>query len=336
MKKAIYFLCGLLLLAQVMGCDAQLMVEPDPSVIEGNGEDVNVLGEGGQREPEQFVALYFLDPLETYLFPLSYPVTAGTSVQELIKHLNTGPIRKEWGKSPVPRGITIQDIDLVGERALVNLKVADSFKGFEPGQEEFLATSIVYTLTSYPGISRIEFLQDNNEPTKPFELLARQNLLTQEDLAINSLEDKEGESPSVQLWFSNKDVLYMVPVSHYPNRIPDGVADLALLLVNALIEGPGSDLPLLKSFPAGTEVLSVKAVDQTIEIDFNRLFVENFPGGSAQEWAILNSLVLTLTEIPEIQYVQILVEGRKEAAALGHMYTAEPLIRGVVNWVLIE
>lgn len=336
MKKVIYILCGLLLLAQVMGCDAQFVGDPDASSIEGNEEDVNILGEGGEREPEHFVSLYFLDPLGTYLFPLSYPVSAGTSVQDFIEHLSTGPIRKEWGQSPVPEGITVQDINLVGARALVNLKVASSFKGFEPGQEKFLATSIVYTLTSYPGIFRIEFLQDNNKPGEPFELLAGQNLLTREDLAINSLEDKEREGPPAQLWFSNKDALYMVPVSHYLNRTPDGIADLALLLVNALIEGAESDLPLLQPFPAGTEVLSVKAVDQTIEIDFNRLFVENFPGGSAQEWAILNSLILTLTEIPEIHNVQILVEGRKEAAALGHICTEEPLTRGVVNWVLIE
>jgi hypothetical protein len=117
MKKAIYFLCGILLLAQVMGCGAQF--EPDASDIGGKGEVVDILGKDDHRDPEQFISLYFLDPSGAYLFPLSFSVPGGASAEELIKYLSTGPMRKEWGQSPVPKGITIQNIDLVGGRALV-------------------------------------------------------------------------------------------------------------------------------------------------------------------------------------------------------------------------
>lgn len=334
MKKAIYILCIILLLIQVMGCDAQLLVDQVTPNGEGN-EDADIQAENEHRGQDQFTVLYFLDPLGAYLFPLSFAVPEGTSVQELAKHLSAGPIRKEWGQSPLPGGISIADIDVTGELVRINLKASSSFPGFEADQEELLVRSLVYTLTSFAGIEAIEFLQGSDKPGMPFELLARQNFFTRADLDLNPLEKREGGS-AVRLWFSSKDVLYMVPVSHYPDKIPQGIPDLALLLVNALIEGPGDYLPLLKPFPDGAEVLSVRVVDQTLEIDFNRLFVENFSGGSAQEWAILNSLVLTLTEIPGIQEVQILVEGRKEAAALGHIDTTEPLVRGVVNWVLAD
>ncbi len=199
-----------------------------------------------------------------------------------------------------------------------------------------MVKGLVYTLTSLESISRVEFLQEGESPKEPFQLLVQQNLFTRECLALNPLKTGSGDDETVLLWFSNQDVLYMVPVSHKIEEKPENSHDLALLLVNALIEGPGDSHGLLGSFPEGTEVLSLKIEGQTIEVDFNRLFVTNFKGGSAQEWAILNSLVLTLTELEGIEAVQVLVEGRKEDVALGHMETAHPLIRGVVNWVLTD
>ncbi len=92
----------------------------------------------------------------------------------------------------------------------------------------------------------------------------------------------------------------------------------------------------MSPFPPEAGVLGLKLQDGTLQVNFNREFKDNFTGGSAQEWALITSLVLTLTELPDIDKVQILVEGRQEEAALGHMDTAEPLIRGVVNWVLAD
>ncbi len=340
MNKTTFILCLLLLVAILTaGCGLESSPEVD-SLMEhqiGNDEDEEAVlqGAGEDKEEEQFISLYFLNPSGAYLFPLSLSFPQDATTKDLEQHLSSGPMRKEWGKSFIPSGLTIKGIDVVGQRALVNIKTGSTFE-FQQYEEELMVKGLVYTLTSLDSVSRVEFLLEGEEPVEPFVLLAQQNLFTRDGLELNPLEPVDSDDQVSLLWFSNQDALYMVPVSLPLEEVPEHTPDLALLLINALIEGPGDSFNLLGSFPEGTEVLSLKIVNQTIEVDFNRSFMANFHGGTAQEWAILNSLVLTLTEIDGIEKVQVLVEGRKEEAALGHMATAQPLIRGVVNWVLVD
>ena len=54
---------------------------------------------------------------------------------------------------------------------------------------------------------------------------------------------------------------------------------------------------------------------------------QNFSGGSTGEEMLIGSIVNTLTDFPEVQKVQILIEGASVETLSGHMDLSEPLTR---------
>jgi spore germination protein GerM len=77
--------------------------------------------------------------------------------------------------------------------------------------------------------------------------------------------------------------------------------------------------------PATTEIRQVSQDGGLAVVDFGRQTLSGFSGGTLGEKLLLDSLVLTLTAIDGIERVQILVEGKVEDAAFGHVDTTFPL-----------
>ena len=63
------------------------------------------------------------------------------------------------------------------------------------------------------------------------------------------------------------------------------------------------------------------------KVNFSRELQKNFVGGSTGEEMLVGSVVNTLTEFPEIQKVQILVDGQEVETLSGHMDLSQPLPR---------
>ncbi|VDN47052.1 conserved protein of unknown function [Petrocella atlantisensis] len=101
--------------------------------------------------------------------------------------------------------------------------------------------------------------------------------------------------------------------------------EIAKASILGLIEGTNSST-LSPSIPDGTRLLSINLENGLCTVDFSRAFVENHPGGSAGELMTLGSIVNTLTEFPEIERVQILVEGQV-IETIGNISLEEPLYR---------
>lgn len=79
-------------------------------------------------------------------------------------------------------------------------------------------------------------------------------------------------------------------------------------------------------FPAGTKVLGVKVKDGIAYADFNKAFAKKGEG-SYNELMMVNAIVATLTEVPGVKKVQILVEGNKITTLNGHLDLEDPLTR---------
>jgi hypothetical protein len=101
--------------------------------------------------------------------------------------------------------------------------------------------------------------------------------------------------------------------------------EIAEAAIHGLIAGPNNEA-LSPSIPEGTKLLSINIDNGLCTVDFSREFIDNHSGGSAGELMTLSSIVNTLTEFPEIERVQIWVEG-KSGETLGNMLLDEPLYR---------
>lgn len=96
--------------------------------------------------------------------------------------------------------------------------------------------------------------------------------------------------------------------------------------VEALMAGTDKK-GLANVFPKKAKLLQVTVSGKVAKVDFSRELQKNFVGGSTGEEMLVGSVVNTLTEFPEIQKVQILVDGQEVETLSGHMDLSQPLPR---------
>lgn len=100
--------------------------------------------------------------------------------------------------------------------------------------------------------------------------------------------------------------------------------EVAFAVLEELIEGP--DLPAHgKTIPADTRVLGVEIKDGVAMADFSEELRSSHWGGSTGEIMTVYSIVNTLAELPEVDYVQILIEGETVDTLVGHENLSQPL-----------
>jgi len=130
------------------------------------------------------------------------------------------------------------------------------------------------------------------------------------------------EMVEVNLYFSDSQAMYLVPEKRKISQIPS----LARQAVIELIKGPESS-DFYPTIPEGTQVNEVYIADDIAYIDLSEEIFKNHPGGSSGELMTVYSIVNTLTEIPPIKGVQILVEGNEMKSLAGHIDISMPLLR---------
>jgi germination protein M len=109
-----------------------------------------------------------------------------------------------------------------------------------------------------------------------------------------------------------------------PNLQGEGLAEYA---ATQLLAGPSTGRDAVVLFPAGT-VLNVTLQGDTAVVDIGGPIATAYSGGADDESAMFKSLTYTLTNVPGVARVQVLVGGKKRAALSGgHMELDEPLTR---------
>lgn len=135
------------------------------------------------------------------------------------------------------------------------------------------------------------------------------------------------EMVEVNLYFSDSQAMYLVPEKR---KIPQ-TPSLARQAVIELIKGPESS-DFYTTIPEGTQVNEVYIAGDIAYIDLSEEIFKNHPGGSSGELMTVYSIVNTLTEIPPIKSVQILVEGNEMKSLVGHIDISMPLLRDE-DWI---
>jgi len=138
------------------------------------------------------------------------------------------------------------------------------------------------------------------------------------------------EMVEVNLYFSDAQVMYLEPEKRKISQTPS----LARQVVIELIKGPENS-ELYPTIPQGTQVNEVYIADDIVYVDLSEEIFTNHPGGSSGELMTVYSIVNTLTEIPSIKGVQILVGGNEKDSLVGHIDISMPLIRDQ-NWIKPE
>jgi len=137
--------------------------------------------------------------------------------------------------------------------------------------------------------------------------------------------DPPSAATQVVLYFADFQAQNVIPEGRRVEVVGDET--LAETVVRELIGGP-EDPHLYRTLPEDTEILSVELVDGVAFVNFSREVQQI--AGSAGETMAIRSLVYSLTELHEVNRVQILIDGKSSESLGGHFVLEEPIERGPI------
>lgn len=138
----------------------------------------------------------------------------------------------------------------------------------------------------------------------------------------SSQSDSKAQLVNIKVYYPDENATGLVAVEK-SIKDTDNKYQAAVEALMAGTEKKG----LANVFPKKAKLLQVTVSGKVAKVDFSRELQKNFVGGSTGEEMLVGSVVNTLTEFPEIQKVQILVDGQEVETLSGHMDLSQPLPR---------
>jgi len=130
--------------------------------------------------------------------------------------------------------------------------------------------------------------------------------------------EKSPDRITAHLYFSDSENAFLISEERALSARNRPEA-LGFQIVTALLEGPKQTLE--RTIPEGTLLRGFYILEnRTAYVDLSREIQEGHPGGAKSElmtiYSLVNSLILN---VPEIETVKILVEGKEAATLAGHV-----------------
>ncbi len=300
-----------------------LQQKEDPQQVLPDREEAEQFAGEMEKIPDGVLCLkvYFLEEKGNYLLPVTVTLPWSEGVgRAALEKLIEGPTPAQEMRygicSPLPPTTEILGLAIREGQAKVDL--SESFLSYDPGKEKSVLDSVVFTLLQFPTIKEVQLLVEGTVPgIFPGGTPGKGSF--DRELRINS-EIAEGAAPlidsrTVTLYFCSvlgENNIFYVPVS----RSAANNGDIVQVTLKELLKGPRSDSFLFSELPPGTELLGSTLKDNILTVNFSREIL-NYKGGLSGEKNICAQILLTLTELPGVEKVQLLVEGEKKTLSYG-------------------
>lgn len=250
---------------------------------------------------QDVVVVYFATADHKNLVPVTIDVNP---TQEMAKvateKLLAGP-SDETLQNPIPEGTKLKDLYKFDNIAYVDL--TPEFLKAQTMQEAKMAVdALVLTLTEFTQVKSVQILIDGKVQTKPYGTNDISKAL-QCPQKINYYG--ENGKNVFKVYYADSNAMYMVPVTFATDEevTPDTVLD-------KLLQDPPIESGLIRSLWKGTKLIDTKKDKDTLYVNLSKEALA-YGGGAANEASLVNGLTLTLTDLPEIKKLQLLIEGKK-------------------------
>ncbi len=147
---------------------------------------------------------------------------------------------------------------------------------------------------------------------------------TEAQKAEDVKKDEEGKEISIKVYYPNEDGTKLIAVVRKVRT--DKTTDKYTAAMHSLMSGT-KEKGQVSIIPKEAKLRHVTVQNGTAKVDFSKEFARKFTGGSTGEEMLVGSIVDTLTEFPEVQQVQFLIEGQPVETIAGHMDTTAPIMR---------
>lgn len=248
---------------------------------------------------QQQLTLYFGDTSGALYIPVqrTVAVAQGREAEAAVRELIAGP--RTGLVALVGPGVRLISAEVAGGTATINL---------DQRLDERAQQALVLTLTQLAGVQRVQLQVNGASSGQP----ASRPVLN--PLNPDGLAEDTSVSEFLPLYFPLADGSHDVRVM----RVVPKTKDTASATVQALLDGPGSYGPTLRRvIPQGTALrqLALDSATRVITVDLS----EAFSRADSREAAVRN-LVQSLTTLPDVRGVQILVEGKSLGDYWGEAY----------------
>lgn len=169
-------------------------------------------------------------------------------------------------------------------------------------KEGILVVVILLLIVLALGGVLIFYNKDSNEENKIVNEYTPQEEITEDQL----------QNTIISVYFINKETKEINPEAR-TIKVNLLINNPYKYLIEQLIEGPKNE-KLEKGIPENTKLNKVELKEDILYIDFSKEFIENAPKGKENEQKIIETIVKTVTELNEVNYIKILIDGKENEA----------------------
>lgn len=263
-------------------------------------------GCGEKKEEVSEYYIYYLDKDKTRNVAVGFEPKASDTegmIKEMLEELSKNTDSPDYQKV-ISEEVRINEWKL--ENAQLYLYFSNAYGELDNITEVLCRAAIVRTLTQIEGVDCISFyvgdspLIDSNGT--PVGLMTAESFVENPGEQINAIMSSE-----ITLYFSDKDGTKLVPEVrevHYSSNI-----SMEKLVLEQLLKGP-KDEGLRSAVPQGTKLVNVSVLDGVCFVNFDEGFLnQNY---EIAEPIVIYSIVDSLVELPNVNKVQISVNGDSE------------------------
>lgn len=143
-----------------------------------------------------------------------------------------------------------------------------------------------------------------------YKKISKQNKSNYDEyIPQEEITDEQLRQTIITLYFMNIETGKLVPEARKIDA-KELVNEPYKKLVELLIDGPQND-KMIKLISEGTKLNKIEIKNDCIYIDFSNEFIKEQKLGIDQEELIIKSIVNTVTELKEINFVRILIDGKE-------------------------
>ena len=302
----------------------------DQTTLEETSGNKKVEGDQAAVESKVKTELYLIDK-DGYVVPqtLELPKSEGVAKQALEYLVKDGPVT-----DILPNGFRAvipadTQLSVKIDQGVAIVDFSKEFKNYQKEDELKILQAITWTLTQFDSVEKVK-LRINGEDLK--------------EMPVNGTPISEGLSRASGINLDTSDVVditdtkpvtvyyvggvagnyYYVPVTR---RVSEKSEDNITAAVKELVKGPSLSSNLLTDFVPDIALLDKPTVvDGKATLNFNDSILGSFKEKKVSQ-SILNALVLSLTEQPGIDSVEVQVNGSADLLNEDGKPLSEPVVR---------
>ncbi|WP_195572287.1 GerMN domain-containing protein [Paenibacillus sp. 1001270B_150601_E10] len=339
--------CTLVLTAGLTACGGESAIDQPPTDIENqmlqavDGNPVttkNTSGEqvDGNEEANANLTVYLKDRYG-YLAPVSYQWgdkdTEGlaNAAVTLLTEGSTEAGRLPTGfTATLPKGTQVKNMTFNPEQKLVVLELSKEFANYAPEDERSIMESLTWTLTSLPDVEQVQLWMDSKKLTEmPVGHTPLDTNLTRHT-GINLEKDDTVSyyrSMPVQLYFTSlteEGKTYYIPIT----RLVEPSDDIVTATINELIEGPHNKTAMSMVATDQTKISKIEHKEDSLVVHLSDPMFEQ---GDKVPADLLKSVIFSLTELSDVDKVQITMNGQTDILGSDDIDYSKPVTRPSVN-----